>query len=89
MALKQYANIAADAKTNMSRFHFDESSEEQFGHLIARTEIVETQNGHSIVVGASAGAGWGCFLSRFTCLTIKKMTNAIIAKSMTVDMKTP
>src|SRR5205085_10259456 len=56
----------------------------QFGQRVARFEIVDTQNGHSRVVGPSSTAGFVIpLLIRLTCFTSRNTASATIRKFMT------
>ena len=56
----------------------------QFGQRVARFAIVDMQNGHSRVVGASTTAGFCTpLLIRFTCFTNTNTAIATIRKLMT------
>ena len=59
----------------------------QAGQRLASTAIAVQHCGHVFVAGAGAAAGFG--KNRFTCLTIRKITNAMIRNSITVLMNTP
>ena len=51
----------------------------QFGQRLALIEMVEAQNGHSLVTGCAPGAGRSTeLLMRFTCLTIMNTASATI-----------
>ena len=58
----------------------------QCAHFVAFMGMVERHKGQSFVVGAAGEAG---VLRRFTCLTIIKITNAMMMKSNTVWRNTP
>lgn len=58
------------------------------GQRLAATGIAVQHCGQSLVAGAGAGAG-GAGMNRFTCFTIRKITNAMIKNSITVFMKRP
>src|SRR4029079_594592 len=58
----------------------------QCAHLVPFLGMVERHRGQSFVVGAAGAAG---VLSRFTCLTIMKITKAMMMKSNTVCRNTP
>jgi hypothetical protein len=68
------------------KFLFHLISDVQFGQRVAGIGIWVKQNGHSLVVGA---AGAGARFIRFICFTIRKITNAMMTKSIIVLMNTP
>ena len=56
---------------------------------VALTEMVVKQYGQSLVMGSAAGAGSGFFFMLSIALIIRKMTRAMITKSITLLMKLP
>src|SRR5215471_7707677 len=62
----------------------DHNCDVHCGHRLALMEIVEAQNGHSLVVAAAAGAGCSVIRwMRLTCLTSTNTANAMIRNVMT------
>ena len=62
------------------------NSDVQFGQRVALMEIVLKQYGQSLVVGS---AGAGAFFNLFAIFTMRKITKAMIRKSIMDCTKTP
>src|ERR1700752_4033504 len=60
------------------------TGEVHWGQRVALIEIVDTQYGHSFVVGAAPGAGWStALLMRFTCLISRNTAKATMRNPIT------